>query len=106
MYAAIYARKSTEQRGFAADAESVTRQITHAKAFAATKGWKTDDRFVFEDDGISGTEFEKRAGLQALLALLNGNQPAQAWPGRGIRLLSASQSRQGDLHKSAAHRRR
>lgn len=39
MIAAIYARKSTEQNGVAEDAKSVTRQIEHAKAYAAKKGW-------------------------------------------------------------------
>jgi len=35
MTVAIYARKSTDQNGVADDAKSVTRQIEHAKAFAA-----------------------------------------------------------------------
>lgn len=77
MIAAIYARKSTEQKAVADDAKSVARQVEHAKAFAGTKGWRTDDRYVFEDDGVSGTEFERRAGLQALLATLKPLAPFQ-----------------------------
>jgi hypothetical protein len=37
--AAIYARKSNDQTGVANDATSVTRQIEHAQAYAAGKGW-------------------------------------------------------------------
>ena len=39
MIAAIYARKSTEQNGVSDEEKSVTRQIDHAKAYAARKGW-------------------------------------------------------------------
>jgi site-specific DNA recombinase len=75
MQAAIYARKSTAQRGVADEAKSVTRQIAHAKAFAVEQGWKTDARYVFTDDGVSGTEFERRGGLQSLLAALKPKPP-------------------------------
>ena len=68
MNAAIYARKSTEQRGVSEDAKSVTRQIDHARAFAVSKGWTVRDACAYVDDGVSGAEFEKRAGLQAMLA--------------------------------------
>jgi site-specific DNA recombinase len=68
MIAAIYARKSTEQKDVPAEELSITRQVELAKEFAGKKGWKTADRYVFEDDGISGSEFAKRPGLQALLA--------------------------------------
>jgi DNA invertase Pin-like site-specific DNA recombinase len=54
MTAAFYARKSTDQSG---DQKSVTRQIEHARQFAATKGWTAPDHLVFVDDGISGAEF-------------------------------------------------
>src|SRR5262245_12960930 len=74
--AAIYARKSTEQK-VADEAKSTTRQVANAKAFALTKGWKTDERYVFVDDGKSGTEFERRAGLQALLSALTPTPPFQ-----------------------------
>src|SRR5204862_323000 len=68
---------STKQEGVADDAKSVARQVAHAKAFALTKGWKTDDRYVFKDDGVSGTEFERREGLQSLLAALKPKPPFQ-----------------------------
>jgi site-specific DNA recombinase len=51
MIAAIYARKSTEQR--VADVEkSVTRQLDLRRAFAAEKGWTVIEEYV--DDGVSG----------------------------------------------------
>ena len=62
MIAAIYARKSTEQTGTAEEAKSVTRQIDHARAYAATKGWTVAEAHVYVDDGISGAEFAKRPG--------------------------------------------
>src|SRR5688500_12025826 len=68
--AAIYARKSTEQRGVSEESKSVTRQIEKSRTFAASRGWTVDDAMVFVDDGISGAEFEKRPGLQRLLAQL------------------------------------
>jgi site-specific DNA recombinase len=64
--AAIYARKSTEQRGVTDDAKSVSRQIENARLYAVSKGWQVHDEHVFLDDGISGAEFAKRPGLQAL----------------------------------------
>ena len=54
MIAAIYARKSTEQHGVAEDAKSVTRQIEHATAYAAKKGWTVAQDYVYSDDGVSG----------------------------------------------------
>jgi hypothetical protein len=46
MIAAIYARKSTEQYGVADDQKSVTRQIDHARQYAAGKGWTVDESSV------------------------------------------------------------
>lgn len=43
MLAAVYARKSTEQTGVAAEARSVTRQIENARAYAESKGWTVSD---------------------------------------------------------------
>src|SRR5688572_3275538 len=68
VFAAIYARKSTEQRGVSEDAKSVARQIESARAYAASRGWQVRDEHVFFDDGISGAEFQRRPGLQALRA--------------------------------------
>ena len=65
MIAAIYARKSTEQIGVADEQKSVARQIEHARAYAARKGWTVADEHVFVDDGISGAEFANRPGVPA-----------------------------------------
>ena len=61
MRAAIYARKSTD------DPTGVARQVTLAREFAATKGWRVADAHVFTDNDVSGAIF-KRKGLDALLA--------------------------------------
>ena len=70
MRAAIYARKSTEQVGLGGEEKSVTRQIDHAKLYAATKGWTVSDEHIFVDDGISGAEFVKRPGFIRLMTAL------------------------------------
>jgi site-specific DNA recombinase len=70
MNAAIYARKSNEQKGVSDDAKSVTRQVDNALAYAATKGWTVNAAHIFVDDGISGAEFEKRPGFMRLMATL------------------------------------
>jgi site-specific DNA recombinase len=62
MIAAIYVRKSTRQE----HAESVARQEALCRELAAARGWAVDDRYVFRDDGVSGAEFDSRAGLSAL----------------------------------------
>lgn len=43
MNAAIYARKSTEQNGMSDENKSVTRQVEHAKQYAAKNGWGVID---------------------------------------------------------------
>jgi DNA invertase Pin-like site-specific DNA recombinase len=77
MIAAIYARKSTEQTGTTQEARSVTRQIDHARAYAATKGWTVAEAHVYVDDGISGAEFAKRPGLVRLINTLTPRPPFQ-----------------------------
>ena len=72
MITAIYARKSTEQSGMLEEEKSVTRQIEHAKAYAARKGWEVGEEYIFVDDGISGAEFVKRPGF---LRLMNALKP-------------------------------
>jgi DNA invertase Pin-like site-specific DNA recombinase len=67
MIAAIYARKSTEQNGVADEAKSVVRQVEHARAYAAKKGWTVADEHVYVDDGVSGAVFgDARPGLARL----------------------------------------
>jgi len=56
MRAGIYARKSTEQTGVSEDANSVTRHVEHASAYAKKKGWTVADEHTYSDDGISGAE--------------------------------------------------
>src|ERR1051325_10603271 len=74
MIAAVYARKSTGQSGVDDEQRSVARQVANAKAFAARRGWTVDDRHVYIDDGISGAEFKRRPGLQAMLALIGASR--------------------------------
>jgi site-specific DNA recombinase len=70
MIASIYARKSTEQNGVTDEEKSVTRQIEHARAYAARKGWLISEDHVFVDDGVSGAEFVKRPGFLRLMSAL------------------------------------
>ena len=59
-----------------AKSESVERQIAHARAYAARRGWSVADAHVYLDDGISGAEFgDRRPGLARLLNALRP-QPA------------------------------
>lgn len=69
--AAVYARKSNDQN-LRDEEKSVTRQIEHARAYAARKGWTVAEEHVYQDDGISGAEFIKRPGY---LALMNALRP-------------------------------
>jgi DNA invertase Pin-like site-specific DNA recombinase len=46
MIAAIYARKSTDQN-IADEEKSVTRQVEHARAYAARKGWTVAEEHVY-----------------------------------------------------------
>src|SRR5258706_7558162 len=75
--AAIYARKSTEQR-VADEAKSVTRQIEMAVACAKTHGFVVPPEHIYVDDGVSGAEFDKRPGLMRLLNALHPPAPFRA----------------------------
>src|SRR5512132_3504769 len=88
MIAAIYARKSTEQNGMSEEGKSITRQIEHARAYAAKKGWTVADEYVYSDDGISGAEFVKRPGF---IRLMNALTPR---PGFQV-LIMSEESRLG-----------
>jgi site-specific DNA recombinase len=77
MICAIYARKSTDQNGTADEARSVARQVEHAKAYAARKGWTVAEGHVYIDDGISGAVFG--AGRPGLARLLNALRPRPAF---------------------------
>ena len=76
MIAAIYARKSTEQH-VSDEAKSVTRQIENATAFALARGWTVADGHTYVDDGISGTEFEKRPAFSRMMCALRPKAPFQ-----------------------------
>ena len=68
MIAAVYARRSpNEQEDRAADAKSVTRQVTRAKEYAARHGWSLPEEHIYIDDLISGAEWNKRPALKRLL---------------------------------------
>src|SRR5437899_11261896 len=76
MIAAVYVRKSTEQNGVGDEEKSVTRQVEHARAYAARKGWTVEH--VYADDGISGAELgDRRPGLARLLSALKPRPPFQ-----------------------------
>src|SRR6266478_3778819 len=77
MIAAIYARKSTEQNGVADEDKSVARQVEHARAYAARKGWTVAEEHVYADDGISGAEFAKRPGFLRLMNAVKPRAPFQ-----------------------------
>ena len=77
MTAAIYARKSTDQSGVSDEQRSVARQVEHARAYAARKGWRVLDEHVYVDDGISGAEFANRPGFLRLMNALKPRPPFQ-----------------------------
>src|SRR5437867_9127288 len=77
MITAIYARKSTEQAGVADEQKSVARQVEHARAYAARKGWTVSETHTYVDDGISGAEFVKRPGFLRLMNALKPRPPFQ-----------------------------
>jgi site-specific DNA recombinase len=77
MIAAIYARKSPDPNGHhAEEAKSVKRQVEHARAYAARKGWIVADAHVYVDDQITGALFgASRPGLARLLVALAQRPP-------------------------------
>jgi site-specific DNA recombinase len=77
MIAAIYARKSTDQKGIADESKSVPQQIANARAYAAKMGWLVNDAHVYQDDKISGAEFEKRPGFMRMMTALKPKAPFQ-----------------------------
>jgi site-specific DNA recombinase len=76
MFAAIYARKSTDQGSVADDQKSVARQVDHARAYAHRKGWIVADEHLYVDDGVSGAEFNARPGF---VRLMNALMPRPAF---------------------------
>lgn len=74
MIAAIYARLSKD-KFVNKEAMSTTRQVEHARKFAADHGWTVADDFVFIDDDISGAEFAARPGFVKLMNTLKPRAP-------------------------------
>src|SRR5262245_32573587 len=68
MLAAAYIRKSNDQQDRTEDVKSVATRRDLVAAFAASRGWTLDEKYIFADDGITGALFAERLGLQALLA--------------------------------------
>jgi|SRR5215471_17098157 len=75
MIAAIYARKSSDDSDRNAEARSTARQVESGTAYARTKGWTVDPRFIFVDENTSGAEWKHRPGFNALLAALDPRPP-------------------------------
>ena len=96
MIAAVYARKSTDQSTVADESRSTTRQIDHARAYAKSKGWTVEDRFIFCDDAVSGAEFENRPAFVRLMATATPQtkptpgQPRRPAPGPPFTILIVS----------------
>jgi DNA invertase Pin-like site-specific DNA recombinase len=77
MIAAIYARKSTEQRNGDAEAKSIASQIENARAFARERGWTVAAEHVYYDDAVSGADTHKLRSRQRLLQTIEGGAPFQ-----------------------------
>lgn len=69
MKAAVYCRKSNDDDR-SEENKSITRQRDRATAYAQAKGWSVDPEHAFEDDGISGAEFDRRPGLLRMLGAI------------------------------------
>jgi DNA invertase Pin-like site-specific DNA recombinase len=76
--AALYARKSTEQKNGDAVLASTTRQIETSTASAMAHGYVVTPEHVYEEKAISGAEFERRPELMRLLAALKPRPPFAA----------------------------
>jgi site-specific DNA recombinase len=74
MIAAIYARKSTEQRNADAEARSVAIQIANAREYATRRGWTVHEDHVYTDDGISGAAVRKLVSRQRLIDTVAGGR--------------------------------
>ena len=79
MIAAIYARKSPnpDAATIADDAKSVTRQVERSRQYAARKGWTVAEAHIYQDDQISGAEFERRPDFLRLMNALKPRAPFQ-----------------------------
>jgi DNA invertase Pin-like site-specific DNA recombinase len=80
MIAAIYARKSTEQRGADDEAKSVQLQIANARSFGVEKGWTVDEAHVYCDDAVSGADTRKLKARTRLLDLIDRGASCESSP--------------------------
>ncbi len=67
MIAAIYARKSTEQRDRDEADKSVNHQEVRARTYIRSKGWTVAEDYIYKDDAVSGAEFSRRPHFVRLL---------------------------------------
>jgi DNA invertase Pin-like site-specific DNA recombinase len=58
MIAAVYARKSTDDSDRNEEARSTVRQVERVTAYAQSKGWTVDARYIFTGDAVSGAYLE------------------------------------------------
>ena len=70
MRAAIYARKSNEEKEKNPANKSVHLQVEEARRYAEKKGWTVSEEHIYFDDGVSGADFGTRRGFGRLLASL------------------------------------
>jgi DNA invertase Pin-like site-specific DNA recombinase len=75
--AAIYARRSKEQRGTDEEAKSVALQVRNARAFAAECGWNVAEDHIYTDDAVSGADVRKLRARQRLLDVISNGAPFQ-----------------------------
>jgi site-specific DNA recombinase len=71
---AIYARKSNDDLNVDQD-RSVERQVASARSYAAQKGWRVLEEHIDVDDGVSGEDFQTRAGFLRLRRSLTPRAP-------------------------------
>src|SRR5437867_6292498 len=76
MIAAAYTRKSNTEGQVLGELRSVEQQRAEIEKFVALRGWRLGP--VFEDNEISGEEWNKRPGFQALRAALSPRPKFQA----------------------------
>src|SRR6266508_4515699 len=75
MIAAAYTRKSNDEGQKSAELKSTQLQLDEIRAFAASRGWTLDNRYIWSDDAVSGAEFIRRPGLRAMLDTLDPKGP-------------------------------
>jgi DNA invertase Pin-like site-specific DNA recombinase len=77
MIAAIYARRSTDQRHADAEAKSVAVQVEHARAFAREHGWTVAEDHIYADEAVSGADTRRLYARQRLLDAIDAGPPFQ-----------------------------